>query len=148
MLSVCLRVVCEDFIVNEFFIGFSHTVNTKAATLFELVNELLQKHELKLSRLRGQCYDGASNVSGHISGLQARIREVEPRALFVHCNAHNLNLVVQDAIEKVLVARKFIGTFKDLINFVRDSPKRLVQFKEMQTEEENLPSLIAYCPTR
>lgn len=152
-ISVCLRIVSENLTANEHFIGFFSTPNTKAETLFDLVNEIFVLHKLPLSKLRGQCYDGASNVSGKISGLQSRIREEEPRALFVHCNAHNLNLVVQDGIEKVLLARKFIGTIKDLINFIRDSPKRVAQFKELQTEAEkesdnDLPFLAAYCPTR
>lgn len=150
--SVCLRIVSNNLTAAEYFIGFYSTSDTKAVTLFDLVSEIFNKHKLSLSKLRGQCYDGASNVSGKISGLQMRIREEEPRALFVHCNAHNLNLVVQDAIEKVLLARKFIGTIKDLITFVRDSPKRVAQFKELQNEAEecgnDLPSLAAYCPTR
>lgn len=151
--SVCLRVVSENLTAKEYFIGFFSVQNVKAKTLFDLVKDILILHSLSLSKLRGQCYDGASNVSGNISGLQTRIREEESRALFVHCNAHNVNLAVQDGIEKVLPARKFIGTIKDLINFVRDSPKRISQFKELQiqSEKENdfdLPSLAAYCPTR
>jgi len=151
--SICLRIISDKLTASEFFIGFFSTPDTKAKTLFDLVAGVFAKHDLTLSKLRGQCYDGAANVSGKISGLQSRIREKEPRALFVHCTAHNLNLVVQDAIEKVSTAKKFIGIFKDLINFVRDSPKRLAQFKELQAVEEseserNLPNLSAYCPTR
>ena len=52
-------------------------------------------------------------------GLQARLREVEPRALYVHCNAHNLNLGVQDSLENVPCTRNDIGVTKDMINFVR-----------------------------
>lgn len=99
---------------------------------------MLVRFDLSLSKLRGQCYNGASNVSGKISGLQQRIRKEEPRALFVRCNAHNLNLVVQDGIEKVLSARKFIGEVKDLINFVLDSPKRVAKFQELK---KTLPPL-------
>ena len=37
------------------------------------------------SKLVAQTYDGASTMSGHSSGVQARIREVIQRAIFVHC---------------------------------------------------------------
>ncbi|XP_011858192.1 PREDICTED: zinc finger MYM-type protein 1-like [Vollenhovia emeryi] len=126
---------------------------TKAQTLFDIVKDVLVRFDLPLCKLRGQCYDGAANVSGKISGLQQRIQDEEPRALFVHCNAHNLNLVVQDGIEKVLEARKFIGEVKDMINFVRDSPKRFSKFQNLQAaekeeNEKDVPALVAYCPTR
>ncbi|XP_025408622.1 zinc finger MYM-type protein 6-like [Sipha flava] len=60
-----------------------------------------------------QCFDGASNVSENHKGLQARIKEIEPRALFVHCQAHSLNLVTQDSMRNVKNAR-------DTLNFIRE----------------------------
>ncbi|XP_054746312.1 uncharacterized protein LOC129250738 [Anastrepha obliqua] len=81
--SVCLRIVSEDFTAKEHFISFFSTSDTKAKTLFDLVEEIFQKYNLPLSKVRGQCYDGASNVSGNISGLQTRILEKESRALWV-----------------------------------------------------------------
>lgn len=35
-------------------------------------------------------------------------------------------------MEDVTPAKNFIGVTKDLINFIRDSPKRIVEFKEFQ----------------
>lgn len=43
---------------------------------------------------RGQGYDGASNMSGHVSGLAKRILDVSPDATFVHCRSHNLSLTI------------------------------------------------------
>ena len=40
---------------------------------------------LSLQRLRGQCYDGASAMSGIKSGVAKQICDIEPRALFTHC---------------------------------------------------------------
>ena len=45
---------------------------------------------LTLLNIRGQCYDGASNMSGEYRGLQARIKDEAPKALYVHCYAHSL----------------------------------------------------------
>lgn len=152
-ISICFRIVSSDFTASEYFMGFYSTTSTKSKTIFDIVKDVLARFDLPISKVRGQCYDGAANMSGKISGLQQRIQEEEPRALFVHCNAHNLNLVVQDGMEQVLPARKFIGEVKDLINFVRDSPKRLARFQELQaatesSEEKKVPALAAYCPTR
>jgi len=127
-ISICLRIVSQNLVSSEFFLGFYSTSSTKAETLFQVVQDVFLRFNLPLTKLRGQCYDGAANVSGKITGLQTRLREIEPRALYVHCNAHNINLVVQDAMERVPATRKFIGVVKDMINFVKDSPKRISQF--------------------
>jgi len=41
-----------------------------------------------------QAYYGASVMSGHISGVQTWIREKYPEAIYLHCLAHKLNLVL------------------------------------------------------
>uniref|UniRef100_A0A6P4FBL9 Zinc finger MYM-type protein 1-like n=1 Tax=Drosophila rhopaloa TaxID=1041015 RepID=A0A6P4FBL9_DRORH len=151
--SICLRVASSNLVSTEYFMGFYETASTKAAALFEILKDVLARFHLPIEKLRGQCYDGASNVSGRISGLQQRVQEEESLALYVHCNAHNLNLAVQDGIEDVLDVENFIGVVKELINFVRDSPKRLAKFQKLQAiaEETNIkdaPALTAYCPTR
>ncbi|XP_051160502.1 zinc finger MYM-type protein 1-like [Leptopilina boulardi] len=90
--SVCIRIFFDNLTSKEYFIGFFSIKDIKAKTLFDLVNEILVSHSLSLLKLRGQCYDGDANVSGNISGLQTRIREEEPRALFVHFTAHRMSL--------------------------------------------------------
>jgi hypothetical protein len=44
--------------------------------------------------LRGQGYDGASNIRGEFNGVQKLIRDENPYAFYVHCFAHQLQLVV------------------------------------------------------
>jgi hypothetical protein len=55
---------------------------------------MLSKHGLIISRLRGQGYDGASNMRGGFNGLQKLTCDENPHALYVHCFAHRLQLVV------------------------------------------------------
>ena len=54
-----------------------------------------------MQNCRGQAYDGASNVSGHKSGLQTLVRGHYPKALNSHCAGHNLSLVLNDAAKEV-----------------------------------------------
>lgn len=118
-------------------------LNKIFTTVKFLVSDVLLRYQLKFESIRGQRYDGASNVSGCLTRLQARIKEVELRALFVHCTAHKLNLVVQDAMEDVNCSRNFIGIIKELINFIRDSQKRLAWFKELYPQKaDNYPSFV------
>ena len=55
---------------------------------------------LDIEHLVGQCYDGASNMSGSGKGVAAKVQEVVPNALYVHCHAHLLNLALQDTLEQ------------------------------------------------
>ena len=63
-----------------------------------MLKDSLDKIGLNLSLCRGQAYDGANTMSGSISGLQAKVKQVAPNAPYVHCCAHNLNLVLIDSM--------------------------------------------------
>ena len=56
--------------------------------------DVLERMHLSLSSCRGQCYDGASNMSGIRRGTAAQFLLKEPRALYNHCYGHALNLAV------------------------------------------------------
>jgi hypothetical protein len=47
--------------------------------------------------MREQTYANASNMKGKRSVVQHKILCVNPRAFFIPCNFHSLNLVVNDA---------------------------------------------------
>jgi hypothetical protein len=46
-------------------------------------------------------------MSGVYSGVQARIKEIQPRVIYVHCASHNLNLVLNDCIKAIPQLRNF-----------------------------------------
>lgn len=73
---------------------------------------------------RGQSYDNASNMSGIYSGLQARIKTINPLADYVPCAAHSLNLVGTCAAESVPEAVNFFFTLQELYNFFTISTHR------------------------
>ncbi|KAF0717648.1 zinc finger MYM-type protein 1-like, partial [Aphis craccivora] len=53
---------------------------------------------INCDNIYGQGYGGASNImSVHIKGVQTIIRAQYPKALYVHCVAHTLNLAVLSA---------------------------------------------------
>ena len=45
-------------------------------------------------KLIAQTYDGAAALSGIRNGVQALIKAVYPKAHFIHCYAHELNLIL------------------------------------------------------
>ena len=145
-MAMCLRYCNNELKTEEVFVGFYELDRQDASTLFAVVNDILLRFNLDIKKCRGQCYDGAANVAGHLNGLQAKIRDVEPRALFVHCFGHTLNLVVQDSMSAVANFRDSIHLFGNIVNFIRDSPKRLCCFEKFQAPDAN--ALRPLCPTR
>jgi len=64
------------------------------------------------------CYDGASTMSGRFSGLQSRVKELNPLALYIHCCAQNLNLVLIDSIRSSVETVLFFVTLETLYTFL------------------------------
>jgi hypothetical protein len=117
-----------------------------AATLYKVICDALIRSELNLADRRGQCFDGASNMSGAIAGVQAKILSVVPSAYFAHCNAHNLNLAFQDGVLELPSCRDALSLVKDIVTSLRESPKRMSFFSSL--EGTSAPGLRPLCPMR
>lgn len=85
--------------VHERFWKFMNPPGTTAQQLADAILKELNRLEInkKPEKLVAQCYDGAAVMSGSIAGVQMKIKEHYPGAHFVHCYAHQLNLVLQKA---------------------------------------------------
>ncbi|CAN1824203.1 Zinc finger MYM-type protein 1 [Linum perenne] len=68
--------------------------DTKVMSLKKAIEAMLVKHGLSISKVRGQGYDGASNMKGELNGLKTLILEESPSAYYIHCFAHRLQLAL------------------------------------------------------
>ena len=62
----------------------------------------MSKYGFGIQNLRGQGYDGASNMKGELNGLQALFLRECPYAYYVHCYAHRLQLALVAASKDVV----------------------------------------------
>ncbi|CAN6330735.1 unnamed protein product [Urochloa humidicola] len=93
-MAVIVRFVNDKGMVVERFLGLKHVADTTSNALKKALVQMLAKYGLPIARLRGQGYDGASNMRGQFNGLQKKIRDENPYAFYVHCFAHQLQLVI------------------------------------------------------
>ena len=103
----------------------------KDFALYELIKKVLAKLKLEIVNIVGQCYDGASNMSGVHKGLAIRVKGDSPKAVYVHCHAHRLNLALQAAVAENEALRNTLGTVQSIYTLLEASPKRhafLVKF--------------------
>lgn len=87
--------------------------------MFKAVIKMLDDLHINISDCRGQSYDNASNMSGAYSGLQARIKERAPLAMFIPCAAHSLNLVGTAAADSCAEACHFFMLLQELFVFYK-----------------------------
>ena len=134
--SLTLRYVTAQGDAVERFIQFSELPGGSAEDFFNILQTAIQKLGLSLSMCYGQSYDGTNTMSGELSGLQTRVREVAPNALYTHCCAHNLNLVLIDAVSSNNQSKLFFGTLESIYVFLTGSLPRLSILKEEQDKLE------------
>jgi len=148
-LAIFFRTVGKDLEPEDIYMGFVEVTSTTAESLEAVILDALTRFNLEPQMCRGQAYDGASNMAGKLSGLQARIQAREPRAIFLHCLNHCLNLNLQDiAREEPLVGNAFT-VVNDIGVIIGSSAKRKGIFASVCQEQGNqVPSLSGLCQTR
>ncbi|XP_044382408.1 zinc finger MYM-type protein 1 isoform X2 [Triticum aestivum] len=89
-MAVTVRFLDDHGVLQERFLAIKHITDCTSAGIKEALVDVLDYHGLQISRLRGQSYDGASNMRGEFNGLQKLVRDEAPYAFYVHCFAHQL----------------------------------------------------------
>ncbi|CAN1156089.1 Zinc finger MYM-type protein 1, partial [Linum perenne] len=101
------------------------------------IESMLMKNGLSISRVRGQGYDGASNMKGEINGLKTLILEESPSAYYIHCFAHRLgtvtNLVGASCKRQDIIKETQQNKDQDIVNaihLVNASKRRLQELRD------------------
>ena len=95
-LCIAIRWVDNLFQINKMPLELINVPKTDADTITHLIKDFLIRMSLPIGKCRGQAYDGATSMSGHINGVAAQIQRVEPSAIFVRCLVHCTNLCLQE----------------------------------------------------
>ncbi|XP_073119743.1 uncharacterized protein [Henckelia pumila] len=128
-MSIVLKFVDKDGYVQERFFGLVHVKDIVASTLKEGIFSVLSSHTLDVQNIRGQGYDGASNMHGEWNGLKALILSECPYVYHVHCFAHRFQLALVAASKGVITVHHFFTKLSSIINVVGASCKRNDQLK-------------------
>ncbi|XP_039138735.1 uncharacterized protein LOC120276060 [Dioscorea cayenensis subsp. rotundata] len=121
---VVLRFVNDVGEIVERFVGVVHVIETSTQCLKNVVDEFFAMNGLPLSRLRGQGFDGASNMRGELNGSKALILNENKHAHYIHCFAHQLQLVVVSAAKENHDVSQFFDYVSMIVNMVGSSCKR------------------------
>ncbi|XP_066980069.1 zinc finger MYM-type protein 1-like [Macrobrachium rosenbergii] len=134
-LAILVRYFSEG-VVKERVIGTYHMENVDAASLADFIYKEIEQSGLIWSNYVAQCYDGASVLSGCFSGVQARLRDKIPQAVYIHCHAHRLNLVLGGCVKNISGLSSFFSVINTLYTFITNSNTRYQLFIEAQKAED------------
>ncbi|CAF3953514.1 unnamed protein product [Rotaria sp. Silwood1] len=127
--------------VNE----LSSWINEGNYLSHDIINEICEI--ISLTIIRGQGFDSASTMSGHLFSVTARIKNLNSKAYYVHCNAHSLDLALQDLTRESPPMTSTLDITNEIVNFMKKSPKCLHLLDKL-TESNYCPNLKLLCPTR
>ncbi|WVZ77319.1 hypothetical protein U9M48_025200 [Paspalum notatum var. saurae] len=133
-MAVVLRYVNNKGHVIERFLGVEHVPDTTSAALKAALDAMLLGHGLSIHNVRGQGYDGASNMRGEFHGLQRLVLDENPYAFYIHCFAHQLQLVVVSVAKCCSSVTDFFNYTTLIVNTVNASCKRHDQLAQEHHE--------------
>ena len=108
----------QEASIKDEFLAFTPLQTMNAPAIFGVLNSNIERLGLVWDNLVGQCYDGASVMSGHTGGLQALVRQRAPQAIYIHCWAHRLNLSLLDTCCAIKELSVFFQSLEELYVFM------------------------------
>ena len=148
-LSLALRYVLDGR-VKEVFVDFIFVERITGEVLAQAILQWLATWNIPHSDIRGQCYDGASNMAGARSGCMAIIQQKVPKAVYFHCASHRLNLAIVSAcnISAFKNVESYIGEIARFFDYSAKRQRLLDTCMEKVVPEAKAKKLKDACRTR
>ncbi|KAL9685702.1 hypothetical protein QQ045_023153 [Rhodiola kirilowii] len=134
-MAIILRFVDEDGFLQERYFEIVSVAATTSANLKKHICDVLSTNKLQVQNIRGQGYDGASNMRGQFHGLKTLFLHACPYAYYVHCFAHRLQLALNACAKDVPDMQLFFQMLSSIVAFVGSSSKRTNLLKDIQEAE-------------
>ncbi|CAN6587472.1 unnamed protein product [Malus baccata var. baccata] len=120
----CIDLSSRSINIREYFMEFLSVEDTSGQGLFNELQDVLKSLDLDIDNVRGQGYDNGSNMRGKHQGVQKRLLDINPRAFYMPCGSHCLNLIVCDMASSCLKAKSFFGACQCIYTVFSNSTKR------------------------
>lgn len=139
-LSLCIRYVykCE---VQERFLNMLEVKSLTEEEQYKLVKRSLESLSIDLENLISESFDGAANMSGQYSGLQAHLKKDSPKSIFTHCHANVLNLIIGDITNCCIPSQNLFEYCQQTAVFLSRSYKRTNLWRNILQEKNGSEKL-------
>ncbi|XP_029346325.1 zinc finger MYM-type protein 1-like [Acyrthosiphon pisum] len=104
-LSLCVRYAVGLNVFERFLDFIDVSSGQNATQIYSAIMHYFEEQTINMEivHIIAQSYDGASVMSGHLNGVQSKVQKQYPAAIFTHCMARQLNLVVVDLCKSIKV---------------------------------------------
>lgn len=134
--------------IREEFLHFVPADGLDAASLLKTIKETLANMGIPIDGCIAQCYDGASVMSGKYTGVQELFKQEVPHAVYVHCYAHRLNLVLVDCVHNIEPVARCFEVVQQLYNFFSGSVVHDIFLQKQRAKSGRLFELKKLSDTR
>ena len=111
-----------------------------ADSLITVIKGVLKDHNISVSKLRGQCYDGAATMAGAKAGVAKKLLDEEPRAVYLACG---------DTIRNFKLMKDALDTAHEIVKLLKRSPRRDTCFASLKADlAPGIPGIRMLCPTQ
>ena len=93
--------------VKESFLGFTSIEAFDANAIQGILENTLTRLKIHNVLCVGQANDGASVMSSDIGGVQRKFKQNHREAIYIHCYAHDLNLLLLETCNAIKTADNF-----------------------------------------
>ena len=90
-------------------------------------------------------------MAGKCGGLAKMITDDEPRAVYIHCYGHALNLACSNAVKNSQTIKNSLDSAYEIVKLVKKSPQREAIFQHLKQSIpafDDCPGIRVLCPTQ
>lgn len=129
-----------DNVVHTDFISIVHVTQTTAAALTNTIKSVFLAKGIEMKKVHFSGLDGTNAMSGEVSGLQRRLRNLAPHMLYMNCRNHRLALVLVHMMKQFEFISDIDSLLEGLWKLFHYSNQKFEIFKAVQMAE-GLPEL-------
>ncbi|KAG6716979.1 hypothetical protein I3842_04G075200 [Carya illinoinensis] len=96
--------------------------DTSGKGIFNELLDTIKNLDLDINNVRRQGYDNGCNMKGKEHGVQRILLDINPKAFYMPCGCHNLNLVICDMANSCPEAISFFGFVQHNVSILTLKP--------------------------
>ena len=100
--------------IKTSYLNIRDLVNGRAETIESALLQVLRDKSIDVTKLRGFSSDGASVMTGRLTGVATRLKQHTPRMLAVHCANHRLALAAAHAADNIPYLQRYKSILQTL----------------------------------